>query len=110
MRIEAVPEAEEVTIELGERQGDYQNLARAARYVVGGKDAFLESVARRAKYGFFLWKVISKNHVGRIPKDVVYEGSSSGWDTPYRVAEAKPDGEIQVTPKTTIACKIIAPR
>ena len=51
--------------------------------------AFLESAARRAKYEFFLGKVISKNHVGWLPKDVVYEGRSIGWDTPYRVAEAK---------------------
>jgi len=107
LRIDEVPEAKEVTIELGERPLDYENLARAAKYVVGGKDAFLESVARRAKYGFFLGKVVSKNHVGWLPKDVVYEGSSIGWDTPYRVAEAKPDGEIQVTSKTTIACRLI---
>ena len=33
MRIEEVPEAEEVTIELGERPQDYENLARAAKYV-----------------------------------------------------------------------------
>ena len=107
MRIEEVPEAEEALIELGERHLDHENLTRATNYVVGGKDAFLESVARRAKYGFFLGKVISKNHVGWLPKDVVYEGRSIGWDTPYRVVEAKPDGEIQVTTKTTIACKLI---
>ena len=67
MRIEEVPDAEEALIELGERHLDYENLARAANYVVGGKDAFLESAARRAKYGFFLGKVISKNHVGWLP-------------------------------------------
>jgi len=107
MRIDQIPEAEIVTIELGERHEDYQNLARAANYVVGGKDAFLESVARRAKYEFFLGKVIAKNHVGSLPRAVVYRGSRSGWDTPYRVVEVKPDGEVQVTPKTTITCKLI---
>ena len=107
MRLEAVPEAEAILIELGERPLDRENLTRAANYVVGGIQAFLESVARRAKYGFLLGEVVSRNHVGWLPKDIVYGGRSIGWDTPYRVAEAKPDGEIQVTPNTAVSCRII---
>lgn len=107
MRIDKVPEAEEITIELGQRPLDYENLARAAKYVVGGRNAFLGSVARRAKYGFFLGKVVSKNHVGWLPRDIVYEGRSIGWDTSYRIAEVKPEGEVQVTPDTHMICKII---
>jgi len=105
--IENPLEADSVVIELGQRGGDVENLTRATRYLVGGMDAFLDSVARRAKYGFFQGKVISKNHVGWLPKDVVYEGRSGGWDTPYRVAEAKPEGEVLVTPDTHMICKII---
>jgi len=106
MRISQVPEAEEVLIELGERSGDVENLTRAANRVVGGIEAFLKSIARRVKYEFFLWKIVSKDHVGFLPKEIVYEGYG-GWDTPYRVLMTKPEGEVQITPKTIFRCKVI---
>ena len=106
MRISQVPEAEEVLVELGERSGDVANLTRTANYVVGGMEAFLKSIARRCKYEFFLWKIVSKNHVGFLPREVVYEGYR-GWDTSYRVVMTKPDGEVQITPKTIFICKVI---
>ncbi len=101
MRIPEVPEAQEVLIELGERSGDIENLTRASRYVVGGMEAFLTSAARRAKYEFLLWKIVSTNHVGHLPKEVIYEGQG-GWVTPYRVVSTKPEAEIQITPKTKV--------
>jgi hypothetical protein len=107
MRIVEVPDAIEVLIELGERYQDLENLKRASYYVVGGKRAFLESIARRAKYGFFIWKVVSKNHVGWLPKDLVYEGRDIGWCTSYRVIMTKPEGEVQVTPTTKVVCRLI---
>ncbi len=105
--INEVLEADSVVIELGDRGGAVENLTRASWYVVGGLDAFLDSVARRAKYGFFQGKVIAKNHVGWLPKDIVYEGRSIGGDTSYRISEVKPDGDVQVTPNTIMTCKII---
>lgn len=105
MRIHQVSEAEEILIELCERGGDVDNLLRASNYVVGGIGAFLNSVARRAKYEFFLWKIVSKAHVGFLPKQIVYEGYG-GWDTPYRIVMTKPEGEVQITPKTILRCEI----
>lgn len=108
MRIPQVSEAEEVLIELGARSGDVANLTRAGSYVVGGIEAFLKSIARRAKYEFFLWRIVSKDHVGHLPKEVVYEGQSIGWDTPYRVMNTKPEGEVQITPKTILKCAVLS--
>lgn len=105
MRISHVPEAEEVLIELGERGGDIENLKRASNRVIGGIDAFLKSIARRAKYEFFLWRIVSKDHVGFLPKEVVYEGYG-GYDTSYRVLMTRPEGEVQITPKTIFRCKV----
>lgn len=87
---------------IGERTGDLDNLERASRYVVGGMDAFLKSMARRVKYDFLLWKVFAQNDVGFLPKEVVYQ-RSLGWDTPYRVSITKPEGEVQITPKTKVS-------
>ena len=106
MRVSQVPEAEEVLIELGECPGDVDNLTRASGYVIGGIEAFLKSIARRAKYEFFLWKIVSKDHVGFLPRGIVYEGYG-GWDTPYRVSMTKPEGEVQITIKTNLRCKVM---
>ncbi len=106
-RINEIPEAQEVTIELGERRGDVENLTRQANYVVGGLDAFLKSIAKRAKYNFLLYEVVTAGHVGFLPKEIVYDGSAIGWDTSYSVAATKPEGEVQLTPKTVVICKLI---
>ncbi len=106
MRISDIPEAQEVFIDLGERGGDIENLKRASYYVVGGMEAFLISSARRAKYEFLLWKIVSKDHVGHLPKEVVYEGKGIEWDTPYRVIDTKPEGEVQITVKTKTIFKL----
>jgi hypothetical protein len=107
MRISELPEAKEILIELGERYGDLKNLEMGWRHVVGGKDAFLASLARRAKYEFLLWRIMAKNHVGFFPKKIAYNGSNIGWDTPYRVIKTVPDGEVQITPKTKIIVNLI---
>lgn len=107
MRICDVPEATEVFVELGERAGDVKNIMHASNYVVGGIEAFLKSIARRAKYEFFQDKIVSKDHVGVLPKEIVYEGSTIGWDTSYRIEATKPEGEVQITSKTILRCKLI---
>ncbi len=106
-RIDEIPEAAQINIELGERDGDVKNLSRQANYVVGGLDAFLKSTARRAKYNFLMYEVVAVDHVGFLPKEVVYEGSTIGWDTSYRVVATKPEGEVQITQKTIVTFKII---
>ena len=100
-----IPEAEKVLIELGDRLGTVKNLTRASNYVIGGMEAFLNSIARRAKYEFFLGKIVSKDHVGFLPKKVIYE-AYGGWNTSYRVVMTKPEGEVQITPKTILRCKV----
>jgi hypothetical protein len=106
-RITDVAEAREVVIELGERSGDVENLTRASNYVVGGLDAFLKSISRRAKYNFLMNEVVAAGHVGFFPKEVVYDGASIGWDTPYRIVTTDPEGDVQITPKTVLTCKLI---
>ena len=106
-RIDDIPEAKEVIVELGERSGDAQNLLRASNYVVGGTDAFLKSIARRTKYNFLMYEVVSRDHVGFLPKEIVYEGATIGWDTSYRIVSTKPEGEVQITPKTNLTCMLI---
>lgn len=106
-RINGILEAREVVIELGERSGDVENLTRASNYVVGGLDAFLKSIARRAKYNFFMYEVVGAGHVGFLPKEIVYDGASIGWFTPYRIVTTNPEGEVQITPKTVLTCKLI---
>lgn len=105
-RLQEIPEAEKVLVELGERAGDVENLIRASRYVVGGIDAFLKAIAQRAKHEFFYLKTVSKDHAGFLPKEIVYEGYG-GWNTPYRIVMTKPEGEVQITHRTTFQCKLI---
>jgi len=107
MRISELPEAKEVLIELGERPGDVENLKRQSWYVVGGIEAFLTSLARRAKYEFLLGRVVAKDHVGFFPKRIAYDGYDIGWDTPYRVINTVPDGEVQITHNTKIIVTLI---
>jgi hypothetical protein len=102
MRISATLEAKEILIEIGEDWGDIQNLQRWGWRVIGGKDAFLSSLTRRAKYDFLLWEVVADGHEGVLPKQIVYDGSSIGWDTPYRVVDTNPTGDVQITPQTKI--------
>jgi len=99
-------EADLVVIELGDRCLDVENLTRAS----GSRsrlDAFLDSVALRAKNEFFLGRLLKKNYLGVLPKGIVYDGSSIGWDTSYRLAEVNPEGEVKVTRNTKMICKII---
>ena len=106
-RIDEIAEAAEVLIELGERNSDVKNVTRASNYVVGGIEAFLKSIARRAKYNFFMYEIVTKDHVGFLPKEIVNEGAAIGYDTSYRIVATKPDGEVQITPKTTLSCKLL---
>lgn len=106
-RIQDIPEASEVLVELGERKGDVKNIMHASNYVVGGIGAFLKSIARRAKYDFFMYEIVSKDHVGFLPKEIVYEGATIGYDSSYRILATKPEGEVQITSKTILRCKLI---
>jgi len=109
MRIPEVNEAVEIVIELGERSGDLENLKRAAWYVVGGDEAFLRTAARRLKYEYLLWRVVSKDDVGKAPGDVIY-GAGLKWDTSFRIERTKPEGEVQITPRTVVTAKYIEVR
>jgi hypothetical protein len=71
-----------------------------------GEKRILESVARRAKYEFFMWRVVAEKYVGTMPKETVWDGSSPAWDTDYVVVETIPKGEVQVTPKTLMTCEL----
>ena len=119
MRISAIPEAKAVIIEVEENgnlkhygwqhvivelpQGD--NVDRASAIELKRKDVFLSSLARRA-IPFLLWMVVANDHVGVFPKQVVYDGGEMGWDTPYRVVNTNPTGDVQITPKTKITIKL----
>lgn len=101
-------DAETVVIELGDRQGTVDNLKHAASGVIGGLDAFLSSVALRTKYEFMEeGRVLTKNYVGWLPKRIVYDGRSLGWDTPYTIIEVVPEGAVKVTEETTVQCTIV---
>lgn len=107
VRISEVPEAEEIVIEIGERCGDLSSLKGAWNFVVGRREAFLKSIARRAKYEHLLWRVVAKDHVGFLPYRVVYDQISSvGGGMPYRILSTKPEGEVQITPKTSVLVKL----
>jgi len=106
MRIPEVSEAMEIIIELGEIGGDLENLKRAAYRVVNGHEAFLRTVARRLKYEYLLWRIIDKDDVGLAPGEVIY-GARRGWDTPFRIMRTKPEGEVQITPKTAVTTRYI---
>ena len=106
-RINGIPEATEVLIELGERSSDVENITRAFNYVVGGREPFLRSIARRVKNNFLMYEVVATGHVGFLSKEIVYEGASIGFDTPYRIITTKPEGEVQITQKTALTCKLI---
>ena len=105
MRIPEVNEAVEIVIELG-IGSDLENLKRAAWYIVGGDDAFLRTAARRLKYEYLLWRVVSKDDVGRAPGEVIY-GARRGWETSFRITRTRPEGEVQITPKTAVTAKYI---
>lgn len=103
-RIPEVNEAKEIVIELGVIGGDLENLKRAAWYVTGGDEAFLRTAARRLKYEYLLWRIIDKDDVGQAPGEVIY-GARRGWDTPFRIMRTKPEGEVQITPKTEVTTR-----
>lgn len=71
-----------------------------------GERRILESIARRAKYEFFMWRVVAEKHVGTMPKEVVWDGSRPAWDTDYVVIQTIPKGEVQITPKTLLTCEL----
>lgn len=66
----------------------------------------LSSIARRAKYGFFLWKVLAEGHIGTLPPEVVWEGRQLSWEQDYQVTSTIPTGDVQVTPRTKIVCNL----
>lgn len=99
---EDIPVALEVVVEL-KPLCDRRWLSRKINDY--GKEIFLKSVARRAKE-FLLGKLVAEDHIGTFPKEVVWEGASMAWDTDYKVVATKPKGEIRVTLKTTVICKL----
>ena len=103
MKEEGKPAAAEmVVIEL-----DPHNIRKWSRQMSEyGEEAFLESVSKRAKYEFLLGKVVEEGYVGTFPKEIVWEGSSLAWDTNYKVVTTKPKGEVQITPTTSVICRL----
>ena len=71
-----------------------------------GRRGFLKSVARRAKYEHLLWRVIAKDHVDFLPRQVVYDGKGLLWEMSYRILSMKPDDKVQIIPKTSIIVKV----
>jgi hypothetical protein len=70
-----------------------------------GKEIFLKSVARRAKE-FLLGKLVAEDHIGTFPKKVMWEGASLAWDTDYKVLATEPRGEVRITLKTMVICRL----
>ena len=102
MRVPEVNEAMEIIVELG--MAPCNNLKQAAWYVVGGDEAFLRTAARRLKYEYLLLRIVAKDDVGMAPKEVIY-GAGMGWDTSFRIVLTRPEGEVQITPKTEVTAK-----
>lgn len=106
--LSGVNEAFEVVVELGSVPSVIENLKRASMSAVGGdEDAFLRTVARRLKYEYLLGRVVAVGDVGRAPKEVIY-GAGIGWDTSFRIARTRPEGEVKITPKTAVSVKYYA--
>ena len=76
-------------------------LLRIWRGPRSGRLVFLKSVARRAKYEHLLWRMVAKDYVGLLCRQVVYDGKSLSWEISYRILNMKPDGEVQITPITS---------
>jgi len=101
---EDIPNAKEVIIELKPLCDMKWVSRKISEY---GKEIFLKSVARRAKE-FLLGKLIAEDHISTFPKEVMWEGASLAWDTEYKVLATEPKGEIRITLKTTVICKLEA--
>ena len=99
-RIKGVQEAQEIIIEL-----DPGNIKKWSIYH-GEEEAFLKSVSKRAKYEFLLGKVVEEGYIGIFPKEIVWEGATPAWDTDYKVVTTRPKGEVQITPITSLVCRL----
>lgn len=99
-----VNEAVEIVIELGSLPTEIKNLKHFGLSHVGGDEAFLRTVARRLKYEYLLGRVVAVGDVGRAPKEVIYD-AGIGWDTPFRIIRARPEGDILITPKTDVSAE-----
>lgn len=97
-----IPAAREVVIEL-KPLCDRKWISRKINDY--GKEAFLKSVARRAKE-FLLGKLVAEDHIGTFPKEILWEGASIAWETDYQVVATEPKGEIRIVPKTIVICKL----
>lgn len=98
-RLEQIPEAGKIVIELNSNKW-------MDRLISDYGEAFLISIARRAKE-FLTWKLVAEEHLGVFPKEVVWEGETLiASPTHYKITSTEPKGELQVTPKTVIVCKI----
>ena len=49
---------------------------------------------------------MAKDHVGILPKLVVYDRQHTAWKMPYRILSVDPEGEVQITPKTNVIVKL----
>jgi hypothetical protein len=99
---EDIPAAREIVIEL-KPLCDKKWIRRKINDY--GKEAFLKSVARRAKE-FLYGKLVAEDHIGTFPKEVVWEGASIGWDTDYKIVATEPKGEVWAVLKTKVICKL----
>lgn len=102
-RIKEVRAAEEALIELYPRV-DRRQIDRAINQ--HGEEAFLKSISQRAKYEFLLGKIVEEGYVGTFPKEIVWEGATLAWETDYKVVNTKPKGEVQITPTTSVTCRL----
>ncbi len=108
-RLDMIPEAQEVILMILET-GNLKNFMRMdglpLSYVDDDKKRLLvDSISRRAKYEYLLYKVVAERHRGILPKEVIWDKKELAWDSEYVVTETIPKGiEVQITEKTKIIC------
>ena len=99
-RFEDITEAKQLVIEL------YPNKWMNRHVSDYGEEAFLKSVARRAKE-YLMWKLVAEEHIDEFPKEIVWGGENLvSSPTHFRVVATEPKGELQVTPTTQVICRI----
>jgi len=103
-RLATIPEAQEVVIEILETN----NIKKWMRLEWKSKEEvskLLDSISRRAKYEFLLWRVVAIGHTGTFPKEIVWDAAEPAWTSAFIVKETLPsETEVQITEKTKVTC------
>jgi hypothetical protein len=108
-KLDSIPEAQEVIIMILE-SGNIKNFMKIdglpLSHVDDNKKSLLvESISRRTKYEYLLYRVVAEGHRGILPKEVIWDRKELAWDSEYAVIETLPKGiEVQITEKTKIIC------